>query len=97
MSRIKVDSISDRNNSSSPTLLHGATIPNGNLNINGSVNFTGISTIVGFVTATDFFSSGIVTATSFVGDGSQLQGVQSVSESKSIALKVILDPLPFRS
>jgi hypothetical protein len=96
MSRIKVDSITDRNNSSSPVFLHGATVPNGQLDINGFANLTGISTIIGSVVASNA-SVGVVTATAFVGDGSGLVAVPSVSASKSIALKIVLDPLPFRS
>ena len=97
MARIKVDTITDRNNSGSPTLTHGATVPSGNrLDIGGNINFTGIST-VGFLTASNATIIGIVTATQFVGDGSQLQAIPTVSSSKAIALKMLLDPLPFRS
>jgi hypothetical protein len=99
MARLKVNTITDRNNSGSPLLTYGASFPPGSkLNIQGNVNIsaTGIST-VGFLSATSINASGIVTATSFVGDGSGLTGVPTVSASKSIALKIILDPLPFRS
>ena len=97
MARIKVDSITDRNNSGQPTLTYGAILPSGSrLNVQGNVNISGVST-VGLLSATNASVSGIVTASTFVGDGSQLTGLQSVSSSKSIALKTILDPLPFRS
>ena len=96
-SQIRVDSITDLNGTGVVELTHGASFPSGSkLTHNGNINIVGVATI-GLLSATDMNVSGIVTASSFVGDGSQLQGVQSVSESKSIALKVILDPLPFRS
>jgi hypothetical protein len=41
--------------------------------------------------------SGIVTASTFVGNGSGLTGVQSISSSKSIALKYIISDPPLRS
>lgn len=96
MSRIKVDSITDRNNSSAPILIYGVTVPNGQLNVNGNANLTGISTILGSIVASNA-SIGTVTSGFFIGDGSGLVAVPSVSASKSIALKIILDPLPFRS
>ena len=97
MARLKVNTITDRNNSGSPLLTYGASFPPGSkLNIQGDINIAGVST-VGFLSATSINASGIVTATSFVGDGSGLLAVPTVSASKSIALKIILDPLPFRS
>ena len=97
MARLKVNTITDRNNSGSPLLTYGASFPPGSkLNIQGDINIAGVST-VGFLSATNLNVSGVITATSFVGDGSGLTAVPSVSASKSIALKVILDPLPFRS
>ena len=97
MARLNVNTITDRNDSGAPELTYGATLPSGSkLTVNGNINLTGISTI-GILSVTNAVVSGIVTATSFVGDGSQLTGLQSVSPSKSIALKIVLDPLPFRS
>jgi hypothetical protein len=96
MARLRVNTIVDRNDSGSPLLIYGATIPSsGTLTASGNFNFSGVST-VGFLTASNV-TAGIITATSFVGDGSQLTGMRSVSPSKAIALKIILDPLPFRS
>ena len=98
-SQIRVDTITDLNGSGPVELTYGASFPSGSqLNIQGNVNIsaTEIST-VGALSATSINASGIVTATSFVGNGSGLTGLPSVSASKSIALKVILDPLPFRS
>ena len=97
MARLKVNSITNRNSSGQPTLTYGATLPSGSrLNVQGNVNVTGVST-VGLLSATNVSSSGIITATTFVGNGAQLQGLQTTTASKSIALKIILDPLPFRS
>ena len=97
MARIKVDSITDRNNSGQPTLTYGATLPSGSrLNVQGNVNISGVST-VGLLSATNAVVSGIVTATSFIGDGSGLSNIASVSASKSIALKYIISDPPLRS
>ena len=91
MARLKVNTITDRNNIGPPLLTYGASFPPGSqLNIQGNVNIsaTVIST-VGALSATSINASGIVTATSFVGNGSGLTGVPSVSASKSIALAII--------
>lgn len=97
MARLKVNTIVDRNDSGQPSLPYGASIPSGELiNVNGNVNLTGIST-VGFVTSSDASVSGIVTATFFIGDGSGLQAIPTATISKAIALKLLMDPLPFRS
>jgi hypothetical protein len=97
MSRIKVNTIVNRSDNGSLELTKGATIPSGGtLTVNGNANLTGVST-VGFLTATNGSVIGILTATSFVGDGSGLVGLQVASPSKSIAYKMLLDPLPFRS
>ena len=88
-SQIRVDSITDLNGTSATELTYGATLPSGSrLNVQGNVNISGVST-VGLLSATNAVVSGIVTASTFVGDGSGLTGVQSVSSSKSIALAII--------
>ena len=88
-SQIRVDSITDLNGTGPVELLYGGSFPSGSkLTVNGDVNITGVST-VGFLTAANASIIGIVTATSFVGDGSGLTGVQSVGESKSIAFAII--------
>ena len=79
MAQLNVDFISNRNDNGSPELSFGATIPSGKL-ISGA---GGISVV------------GIVTATSFAGDGSTLASYTNAS--KGYAIKLILDPLPFRS
>ena len=89
--KIKSDSIVSSNGSGPVELSYGASLPSGTqLNIQGDVNIsaTGISTVE-FLSVTNVNASGVVTATSFVGDGSGLTGVPSVSASKSIALAII--------
>ena len=96
-SQIRVDSITDLNGTAATELTYGATLPSGSkLTVNGNINVAGLSTI-GILSATNAVVSGIVTATSFRGDGSQLTGVQSVSPSKSIALRFIIADHPHRS
>ena len=96
MARLKVDSIRNRNDDGPPSLPKGATVPaGGTLGVNGDISVTGIST-VGFLTA-QHVTTGVVTATSFVGDGSGLTSLQTTTASKAYALRSLLDPLPFRS
>ena len=96
MARLKVDSIRNRNDDGAPSLIKGASIPSGaNLTVNGDLNLTGVAT-VGFLT-TQNATVGIVTASSFVGDGSGLTSLQMVTAAKAYALRSLLDPLPFRS
>ncbi len=96
MARLKVDSIRNRNDDGAPSLPKGASIPSGaTLTANGNLSVTGVST-VGFLT-TQNATVGIVTATSFVGDGSGLTALQTTSAAKAYALRTLLDPLPFRS
>ena len=79
MTQLKVNAITNRSDNGSPELTQGATIPSGKT-ISGSGNINVV---------------GILTATSFVGDGSALG--QFASASKAYGIKLILDPIPFRS
>jgi len=81
MAKIKVNSIVNKNDDGAPELTKGATVPSGQ-----TFTAEGNVNIVG-----------VVTATSFVGNGSELTGLSIATPSKAIALKAILDPLPFRS
>jgi hypothetical protein len=84
MARLKVDSIRNRNDDGAPSLPKGATIPSGaTLTANGDLNLTGVTT-VGFLTTQNAIV-GIVTAGSFVGDGSGLTGLSVLGEAKAIA------------
>ena len=97
MAKLKVNSIVDRNDSGPSSLDFGAIIPPGQtLTANGNINLIGVST-VGFLTVSNVNVSGVVTASSFVGDGSGLVGLQVVDASKSIALKYIIADPPLRS
>lgn len=71
MTRLKVNTITNRNDNGPVLLPHGATIPSGQI-VSGQLSV-----------------AGIVTATSFVGDGSQISGVVVSTISKSIALNRI--------
>ncbi len=96
MSKIKVNSISNRLDEGAPELTYGAIIPSGNLvSAAGNVNISGISTVA-TISATNINAT-TVSATSFSGNGSQLTGLPIVNSGKIIALKLIFDPLPFRS
>ena len=96
MPRVRVNTIVNREETGAPTLTKGMTVPAGaTLELGAGVNISGIAT-VGFLTATNM-NVGVLTATKLVGDGSQLTGVQVMSPSKAIAIKYILDPLPFRA
>ena len=94
---IKTNSVVGNDGNSAIQLTYGATLPSGSrLNVQGNVNISGVST-VGLLSATNASVSGIVTATTFVGDGSGLSNIISVSSSKSIALKYIISDPPLRS
>lgn len=96
MSKIKVNSISNRLDEGAPELTYGASVPSGEfVSAQGNVSISGIST-VGTVNATSVNAT-TVSANSFTGNGSQLTGLPVVNSSKVIALKLIFDPLPFRS
>ena len=87
-SKIKVNSIVNLNGDSAPELTYGATIPSGyTLAVNGNYNSSGVAT-VGFLTASNV-TAGVITATSFVGDGSGLTGLQVLGSSKAIAFAII--------
>ena len=81
MSKIKINSIVNQNDDGAPELTRGATIPSGQ-----SFDVEGNVNVVG-----------VITASNFVGNGSGLTGLNIATQNKAIALKAILDPLPFRS
>jgi len=83
-SQVRVDQITNLNGDGAPELVYGATVPSGaTLTANGDLNLTGVTT-VGFLTTQNAIV-GIVTAGSFVGDGSGLTGLQVLGEAKAIA------------
>jgi len=79
MPTLKVDSITNRSDNGNPTLTQGATIPSGKT-ISGAGNINIV---------------GIITATSFKGNGDGIG--QFASAKKAWAIKLVLDPIPFRS
>ena len=83
-SQVRVDSVTNLNGDGPPELVHGATVPSGGtFTANGDLNISGVAT-VGFLT-TQNATVGVITATSFVGDGSGLTGLTVLGESKAVA------------
>ena len=87
-SQIRVDQITNVDGSGPPELTYGATLPEGSqFEVSSNINITGIAT-VGFLTATNM-TVGVLTASQFIGDGSELTGLPTLGESKAIALAYI--------
>jgi hypothetical protein len=87
-SQVRVDQITNLNGDGAPELLHGATVPSGGtFTSSGDLSLTGVAT-VGFLT-TQNVTVGVITAASFVGDGSGLTGLQVLGEAKAIAFAYI--------
>lgn len=86
-SQIRVDEITNLEGTSGPEFPFGVSIPSGNLIINGDINITGVMT-AGHISATNV-TAGIVTAASFEGDASGLDGLPILGESKAIAFAII--------
>ena len=90
MSKLKVNSITNLTETSSVILVKGATIPTGyELNINGGVNSTGILTATNLNLSANA-NVGVVTASSFEGDGSGLTGLITMGSSNVYALRQII-------
>ncbi len=83
-SQVRVDQITNLNGDGAPELVYGATVPSGGtFTAGGDLNLTGVTT-VGFLT-TQNVTVGVITAASFVGDGSGLTGLPVLGEAKAIA------------
>lgn len=83
MSKIKVNTITNKNEDGPVELTYGASVPSGKtLSVLGNCSF-----------------SGIITATSFSGDGSQLTGLggDASTVGQLYAIKTIIDPTVYRS
>lgn len=90
MSKIRVNSIVNKNDDGQIELTRGATIPAGGiLQINGGFNVTGVLTATNY-NVSSMNVSGIITATNFVGSGANLTSLPSVNAGKMIAYKRIL-------
>ena len=74
MSTLKVNSVVNRTDTGGPTFLSGAKVPSGQ-----------IFKVEGGVTA-----AGVVTATSFIGNGAELSNLAVVTAGKTVAYKLIL-------
>lgn len=80
MSKIKTNSIVNRNDDGAVTFTQGATVPVGQIfSVEGGVSITGVCT-----------------ATSFSGDGSALSNLRVIGAGKVFAYRLILDVLPFQ-
>ena len=73
MPQLKVDSITNRSNNAPPELSQGATIPSGKT-ISGAGNMNVV---------------GILSATIFSGNGSQLTGITFATIQKSVVVSLI--------
>lgn len=97
MSKIKVNSLVNKNENGAVEFTRGAVVPSGQeLQINGDVSISGIATISN-INVTNANVSGVMTAVSFSGDGSNLTNLPSVSSGKIIAYKRILGYDEYRS
>lgn len=89
-SQIRVNSVEGQDPIGPVLVSYGATIPaGGTFRINGNANF-----VTGVITAsshsgTNVISSGILTATSFVGSASGFTNLPVINNSKSIAFTLI--------
>ena len=79
MPQLKVNFITNKSDNGAPEILNGIVIPS-EKSISGNGNIS---------------VSGILTASSFVGDGSNLTNL--ITSSNAYAIRLITDPLPFRS
>ena len=92
MSTLRVDTLVNRVGNGAPNFAYGLTAPSavftGNVSIGGTLTYEDVQNVdaVGLITARQGIkvttggievSSGVVTATSFSGDGSQLTGISS--------------------
>ena len=99
MSTLRVDTLVNRVGNGAPNFANGLTAPSavftGNVSIGGTLSYEDVQNIdsIGIVTARQGIkvttggievSSGVVTATSFSGDGSQLTGISSPGGASGI-------------
>jgi hypothetical protein len=89
MSRIRADRVTDRAGTGAVEITYGANITG--VTTAAHLSVTGVTTCTGVVVAsTGINVSGVVTATSFVGDGSSLSGVSAgLSSAKAYTFNQI--------
>ena len=92
---IRTNSVVNKTDTGVVNAVYGTLISTGVHNVLGDIRVSGIAT-VGFVTTKNGNITGVITATTLVGDGSRLVNVPSVSTGKSIALKLIIGDPPLR-
>lgn len=92
--RIQVDTLASSDGTGPVTAALGLNLNGASLEVQGNI-LSGVST-AGFTTSNNFFA-GIVTSTTFSGNGSQLTGLPTFTTSKIIAYKYILSDPPLRS
>ena len=91
MSKLKVNAITNLSETAGVIFTKGATIPSGyQVDLEGDVNITGIATIANLNLTGHTNVSGVLTSTTYIGDGSNLTGVPTVANGKVFALKQII-------
>jgi len=90
MSKIKVNYLVNKNEDGPVEFTKGATIPAGQrYDINGDVSVSGIVT-VSQLNTTNMNVGGTITANSFIGDGSSLGNLPTMTHGRMLAYKRIL-------
>ena len=91
MSKLKVNSITNKTENGPVTFIKGAKIPSGyQLTITGGMNSTGIITATQVALSGHTNVTGVMTAQNMSGDGSALTGVPTVALAKIYALRSII-------
>lgn len=97
MSKIKVNYVVNKNEDGPVEFTKGVTIPAGvGLDIQGNINITGVATF-GQYNVTNMNVAGTITANNFVGNGSGLSNLPTMTNGKMFAYKRILGYDEFRA
>ena len=90
--RVRADNFTNRAGTGAPTFQTGLNVT-GNLSVGGTITYEDVTNVdsVGVITArSGIVATGVVTATSFSGDGSNLTGVSAGLASSTVTLQVWL-------